>query len=292
MKVFARAKINLFLEVLKRRPDGYHDLDTVFQSIALSDELLFEKKRSGFSLTVSDKAIPTGEENLVWRAYKLLSKRFPREVGGVSIHLEKRIPSGAGLGGGSADAAATLKALNFLFELGLADDELKNSGIELGMDVPFCLSGGAAVASGRGELIIPVQRKVDFGVLVVYAGFSISTPAAYGALRLNEAQTRRTSANTVNALGAQDIALLWHTLYNRFEEVLIKIYPVLGEIKKALIEGGCSAALVTGSGSAVCGFAPSVERLKKVASRMRERYPFVSLTHPVNKGLVFQNNAA
>ena len=289
MKVQARAKINLFLEVLYKRPDGYHEIDTVLQSVALSDELLFDKQKEGFTLTVSDPSIQTGKDNLVCRVYDLLQRHFPKRVGGVRIHLEKRIPAGAGLGGGSADAAAALAALNRLFHCGLGGADLHSIALEIGMDVPFCLVGGTAQATGRGEQLAFAQRQLDFQVLVVHPGFSVSTPMAYQSLGLLEGEQKRKSEETANALRGENPEILWPSLYNRFEEGIQARYPALKEIKSALVQGGCRAALLTGSGSAVCGYAPLSRDLKALAAFFKERYPFVALTRPVNTGVVFDN---
>lgn len=289
MKLQARAKINLFLEVLYKRPDGYREIDTVFQSIALSDELLIEKQPRGLSLSVNDPSIPTGKDNLVWRACHLLQVRFPGKVGGVRIHLEKRIPPGAGLGGGSADAAAALLGLNHLFRLNLSDTDLHLLAREMGMDVPFCLTGGTARAKGRGEILFPLQRQLDFQVLVVHPGFSVSTRMAYESLALAEGESKRRSEETVSALKGKDPEVLWPLFYNRFEEAILAEHPVLKDIKSALVQGGCRAALLTGSGSAMCGYAPFSQDLKALAAFFKERYPFTALTRPVDTGVVFDN---
>jgi len=289
VKLQTRAKINLFLEVLFKRPDGYHEIDTVFQSIALSDELFIEKQTSGLTLTINDPSIPTGGDNLVGRVYYLLQRRFPRKVGGGRIHLEKRIPPGAGLGGGSADAAAALLGLNHLFHLNLSDTDLHHLAREVGMDVPFCLMGGTAQAKGCGEILAPLQRGVDFQVLVVHPGFSVSTRWAYESLGLREREPKRRSEETAQALKGKNPEDLWPLFYNRFEEAIMAAHPALKEIKSALLQGGCRAALLTGSGSAVCGYAPPSGDLEALAALFKERYPFAALTRPVNTGVVFDN---
>ena len=289
MKIRAHAKINLFLDVLYKRPDGYHELDTVFQSIGLFDELFFEKGDKGIQLTVSDSPVPAGEGNLIWKVYELLLRRLPDRMGGVCVNLEKKIPQGAGLGGGSADAAAALIGFNRFFQLGLGDKELRTLALEVGMDVPFCLSGGTALASGRGEILTPVRRCVDFQVLVVYPGFGIPTKSAYEALRIEECQDKRRSGDLVRALAGEKVDELWHVLYNRFEETLAGVYPVLKEIRDMLVWGGCDAALLTGSGSAVCGYAPVDVDLAPLAALMKRRYSYSAITRPTQKGVVFDN---
>jgi 4-diphosphocytidyl-2-C-methyl-D-erythritol kinase len=291
VKLKARSKINLFLEVLSKRPDGYHDIDTVFQSIDFSDDLFFDKQAEGITLTVSRPEVPTGEQNLIHRAYLLLKKRHPRKVKGVRIHLEKRIPMGAGLGGGSADAAATLRALDRLFELDLPEHEMERLSQELGMDVPFCLKGGTALASGRGEHIVPVERKADFQVLIVHPGFSVSTREAYEALDAMEVWEKQGSGAAVKALEGKKVDDLWPALYNTFERFVFKRHPVLNELKETLLKGGCDAVLLTGSGAALCGYASWERDLKALTEGLKKTYPFVVLTRPVQAGAVFIDNA-
>lgn len=291
MKLKARSKINLFLEVLCKRPDGYHDIDTVFQSIDLCDDLFFEKKAEGINLTVSIPEIPTGEQNLIHRAYFLLKNNYPRKVGGVSVHLEKRVPMGAGLGGGSSNAAATLLALNRLFDLNLTEKELERFSRELGMDVPFCLKGGTALASKRGECMKPIERKADFRILIVHPGFSVSTREAYEELDTMEAWEKRRSKDTVKALQEEKVDDLWPTLYNSFERFVFKQHPVLSDLKHALLKGGCDAVLLTGSGAALCGYASPEKDLNTLRANLEKTYPFVVLAHPVQTGVVFIDTA-
>jgi 4-diphosphocytidyl-2-C-methyl-D-erythritol kinase len=291
VNIRTRAKINLFLEVLDKRPDGYHELDTVFQSISLSDELLIDRKDKGFSLTVNDPTVPTGRENLIYKVYDLLKRRFPRKVGGICIRLEKNIPTGAGLGGGSADAAAAMMIMNTVFHLNLDEKDLHALSLEIGMDVPFCLTGGSALAGARGEKLTPIRRLLDFQVLVVYPGFPVMTGTAYDSLDQKKERERRNSRLVVSALQGKNVDELYPLLYNCFEEVLLDSYPVLKEIKTDLVKGGCGAALISGSGSAVCGYAHQGMDLQELKSRMKARYPFVVLTRPVDTGVVLLNNA-
>lgn len=289
MRILARAKINLYLDVLFKRPDGYHELDTIFQTVGLCDELFFEKQGRGLLLSVSDPAIPAGPENLIWKAHEAVSRLRPGAVEGVRIHLEKRIPHGAGLGGGSADAAATLLGLDALFDLRMSDEELRSAALQIGMDVPFCLMGGTARASGRGEILAPLSRKLDFQAMIVHPGFGVSTKEAYAALNMGGEPKEPCAANWAEILCGDKVDDLWNVLYNKFEEVIFKQYPVLSNIKTELLKGGCSAALMTGSGSAVCGFAPPEAALSPLAASMRSRHPFLALTRPEQKGAVFIN---
>ncbi|HOE62557.1 MAG TPA: 4-(cytidine 5'-diphospho)-2-C-methyl-D-erythritol kinase [Candidatus Sumerlaeota bacterium] len=289
VRILARAKINLYLDVLYKRPDGYHELDTLFQTVGLCDELFFEQSDSGCILSVSDPTIPVGAENLIAKAYDAVSNLRRGALGGVRIHLEKRIPHGAGLGGGSADAAATILALDRMFHLALSKEELCRAARQVGMDVPFCLMGGTARASGRGEILTPINRRLDFQALIIHPGFGVSTKEAYEALSMGSEPKEPSAANWAYVLCGDKVDELWQMLYNRFEGVIFKKYPILSDIKKELLKGGCSAALMTGSGSAVCGFAPPEADLAPLAASLRSRHPFLAITRPEQTGAVFIN---
>ncbi|MGH9320491.1 MAG: 4-(cytidine 5'-diphospho)-2-C-methyl-D-erythritol kinase, partial [Vicinamibacteria bacterium] len=185
MSLHARAfaKINLGLEVLRRREDGYHEIRTILQTIDFCDELNFEDSDGEIRLAVDAKGVPTGPENLVHRAARGLAEAAGY-CGGCVIHLEKRVPPGRGLGGGSSDAAAALLALDRLWGTRAPLEDLHRLAAGIGMDVPFFLYGGAALALGRGDEIHPLDRSFDFPIVLILPEFSISTAAAYGSLRL------------------------------------------------------------------------------------------------------------
>ena len=159
------------------------------------------------------------------------------------------------------------------------------------MDVPFCLKGGTVRASGRGERLTPLRRELDFRILVVYPGFSISTQEAYESMDATEAWDRRTSDVIVAALGKKKVEDFWPALYNSFENVLLKKYPLLQDLKAVLRKGGCSTAIMTGSGSAICGFVPLKRDVSNLFALLKKEYPFVALTRPVDTGVVCFDNA-
>lgn len=250
MRARAYAKVNLGLEVLYRRDDGYHELRTILQTIDLHDRLSFENRASGIELVVDERVVPGGEDNLVTRAARLLAGRLNRPAG-ARIELDKRIPVGRGLGGGSADAAMTLLALNELWEGGLSLAALCRFGAELGMDVPFFLHGGTALGIGRGDEVFPLARQVDLPIVLILPDFSISTAAAYRELIL----TKRESS-----LKLQDFASSSFSgknglpeLTNDLEAATREHLTSIKEHKKSLLELGATASLMSGSGSAVFG---------------------------------------
>jgi 4-diphosphocytidyl-2-C-methyl-D-erythritol kinase len=246
----AYAKINVGLEVLGRREDGYHELRTILQTIDLYDRLSFERASSGITLSVAGSGSPAGTENLVHRAARLLSE-WTRCGEGATIHLEKRIPTGAGLGGGSADAAITLLALDRLWGLGVPTPELHLLASRLGMDVPFFLYGGAALAVGRGDEIFPFALGGDFSIVLIVPDFSIETAAAYSRLRLTNQEPSLKLQHF--AWGTASVFTRLDELGNDLEEAAGEHSTTIGEFKRLLRERGAHGSMMSGSGSSVYG---------------------------------------
>ncbi len=250
MRVRAYAKINLGLEVLSRRADDYHELRTILQTIDLYDSIRLSDVPSGIELTTTDLELSTGPENLVYRAATLLAES--RGVSrGASIHLHKRIPAGRGLGGGSADAAVTLLALNELWGLDVPLAEMHRLAARLGMDVPFFLYGGTALAVGRGDEVYPLNHQLDLPVVILVPAFSIATADVYRRLRL----TRRESDLTLARFAWSDPLdeRSMGALVNELESAIGERASPIRLCKEALREQGALGALMSGSGSAVFG---------------------------------------
>ncbi len=248
----APAKINLGLSIAGKRPDGYHDIISVFQTVNLIDTLRLSTG-SEKRLVCNNRDIPDGPENLVLQAEKLFFELHDISEN-IQYTLDKRIPVGAGLAGGSSDAAAALRGLRSYYGLDISDNKLKDMAAELGSDIPFLINGGTAVVSGRGEIIREIEWPFDFTYVIVYPGFGVSTAWAYGNLDLAECGSEAYRAVTDQLiggdLGADD---LLQALSNDFEPTVFKEYPVLAEIKKRLLEYGADASFLTGSGSSVLG---------------------------------------
>lgn len=276
-KIRINAKINLFLNVVNKRPDGFHTIETVFQNIGLFDTLFFEKSDSGIEVTCDSNVVPAGEKNLVWQAAYSLQHNFPRHVTGVKIHLEKKIPPGAGLGGASADAAATLFSLNSLFDLNLSQKSLSELGNTIGKDVPFFFSGDCALATGTGERLERINRKRDFWVVLVYPGFEISTTHAYEMFDQMSVCRGTTSDPLIRALEKDSCKDIVKCLYNCFEEILEPEYPLLTQIRDTLLEVGCDGVLLSGSGSCTFGILQRKEEAVEVTQRLESKYPWVAL---------------
>lgn len=251
--VKAQAKVNLSLDVLGIREDGYHEMQMINHSIVLQDTLTFEHCNKGVTLTSNIQGIPLDEKNLVMIALRKLQKRF-NVAKGIKIHLEKRIPHEAGLAGGSSDSAATLKGLNTLWKLGLNTQELLDIGVTIGADVPYCLVGGTALVEGIGEKITPLLPIKKLYVVVVKPDINISTPWAFRSLDQHAIKKRPDIYGVIRALELEDYTGLRHAMGNVFEEVILSEHPKIGEIKNGLMDQGALASIMTGSGSTVIGY--------------------------------------
>jgi 4-diphosphocytidyl-2-C-methyl-D-erythritol kinase len=266
LRVRAFAKINLGLKILGQRPDGYHEIRTVYQTLALCDHLALSVRLAGEAIILRcrESGIPAGRENLVYRACELW-KRARGFRGTIEVDLRKRIPAGGGLGGASADAAATLLGLERLTGDGLRPAARLELAARLGSDVPLFLWGGRVLGCGRGEEVYPLPDLPARSCLLVYPGFSISTAEAYheASLRL----TRGGPKLTINRLGAwpQFSRMDWGPAENDFEEVVFARWPELARLKARLIRAGAETASLTGSGSAVYGLFPSVSGMRCAA---------------------------
>ncbi len=247
------AKINLFLEVLYKRPDGYHEINSLFQAVSLFDTLKFEVlPHPGITLhIISNDPLPVNEDNLVARTYQLVQKEFGLKKG-LSVQLTKRIPVSAGLGGGSSDAAATILACNLLFELRLSYDNMASLGADIGSDVPFFFSGGQALVSGRGEVVLETSYPVDYQLIMVKPSVRFSTAESYAALRMGLTKSKPAFKLQYNGMVEDFLANLRFT-DNDFEKVHVKQFPELSQIKELLLTQGAIIARMSGSGPTIYG---------------------------------------
>jgi 4-diphosphocytidyl-2-C-methyl-D-erythritol kinase len=280
IRVPAFAKVNLRLDVLARRADGYHELRTIFQSVSLHDTLQLQRSRKpGIELEIlGDPILAAGSqrENLVWRAAEAL-RRHMRFAGGVRITLKKRIPSGRGLGGGSSNAAATLAGLLRLTRQRIAPERLLEIAAGLGADVPFFLFGGRALGTSRGDEIYPLpDGKRQTLLLISPRSIAVSTREAYGWL------DRRLTKHAGNPRLWSFCALCWSPqeehLSNDFERVVFRRHPRLARIRRALLQGGAAEAALAGSGSAVFGIFPSPAQARRSARLFPEDQVFLCST--------------
>ena len=281
MEISASAKINLTLDILRKREDGYHDLQMVMQSVSLADELTVTPARGGAGTAVADlHFLPTGGKNLAQIAAAAF--RAATGLGGeVDVSIRKHVPVCAGLAGGSADAAAVLHAMNELAGAGLSRPELAQIGERVGSDVPFCVLGGTALAEGRGERLTPLPALPPCHIVICKPPFSISTPQLFGRVNVRKIVRRPDTAGVAAALEAGDLAGVARRMYNVFEDVLEPRRLVeINEIKSVLIDCGALGASMSGSGPSVFGLFEDEARARDACGRLRESYRDVFLCAP------------
>jgi 4-diphosphocytidyl-2-C-methyl-D-erythritol kinase len=264
IRISAPAKVNLFLAVRGRREDGFHELESVFQAIELADEVEFQPRPEGIRISADWPGLPDGEDNLCWRAANLLMEETGARRG-VEIRLHKRIPPGAGLGGGSSDAAAVLLALNRLWELNLSAEALGRLAASLGADVAFFLKGGTALGRGRGEVLSSLPTP-DLWFVLAWPEENLSTAQVYRAWDEQPAAGEASLEEMLEAVKSNDSRRTAACLRNDLEEAAMRLCPPIEGLKKELLEAGCLGAQVSGSGSAVFGIAQDENHAGEIAA--------------------------
>ena len=249
----APAKINLGLDVLGRRDNGYHDVRMVMQSIGLYDDVTIEKvEEPGICLEINLDFLPTDERNIAYKAAKLLMDEFAISTG-VKIKLEKHIPVAAGMAGGSTNAAAVLEGMNRLFSLGLTQKELMERGVKLGADVPYCIMKGTALAEGIGEILSPLPPFPECYILIAKPGISVSTKEVYEELDSKEIPEHPEIDGILEGLEEANLEKIVSAMGNVLERVTVQKYPVIDEIKQVMKKAGAMNAMMSGSGPTVFG---------------------------------------
>ncbi|WP_368196780.1 4-(cytidine 5'-diphospho)-2-C-methyl-D-erythritol kinase [Blautia wexlerae] len=270
MRLRALAKINLGLDILRKREDGYHEVRMIMQTIQMYDVLKMKKvKKPGISLSVNYPYIPSDERNLVYKAAKLLMDEFQVKEG-VDICLEKFIPVAAGMAGGSSDAAAAMVGINRLFKLGLSERELMDRAVNIGADVPYCIMRGTALAEGIGEKLTRIAQIPDCFVLIGKPGISVSTKMAYESLQLDKISSHPDIDGMIRDIENGDLLTMTEKMGNVFEPGIIEKYPVIGEIKDLMEDNGALKAMMSGSGPTVFGIFDDREKMEVAAAVLRE----------------------
>jgi 4-diphosphocytidyl-2-C-methyl-D-erythritol kinase len=284
----APAKVNLYLEINGKRNDGYHNLVSIMQMVSLFDTISIGslKKRMGCRI---EGSFPFKQrENTIWRAVDLFRQRTGLKQG-INISVEKRIPLGAGLGGGASDAALVLYYLNLLFDTPLNQRDLRELGLEVGSDVPFFFGSTAALITGRGENVTPLRPRTDFQIVLVHPGFPISTYQAYTWFdKMKEQETERDKGplSSVDALKTlmmtyENAAIKSWKFKNSFDSVIYGAFPVLNEIRTSLTDMGALHAGISGSGSTVIGIFALDSKAERAARRLQKNYPCVAVLEPL-----------
>ncbi len=284
MIVQSPAKINLFLDITGKRSDGYHIINTVMQSVSLYDDVIvtLENDSNEIRLSCSKDEIPCDSTNTAYKAAELFFEHTGIKRKGVSIRIKKRIPSQAGMGGGSTDAAAVLYALNELTDSRLTKEELAELGEKIGADVPFCVYGGTMSASGIGTILSPLPDMPDCFFVIVMPDFRISTKEAYESSDRLGYDTVKSIEPLTNAVCSGNASQTASLLYNKFEEVAD--IEEIGNIKSMMKESGALGALMTGSGSAVFGIFDEKEKAEECEDILKKQYDEVYIAEPVRSG--------
>ena len=282
----ALAKINLGLDVLRRREDGYHEVKMIMQTIGLHDDLEIRKtKTPGIQVKTNLYYLPTNENNLVYKAAKLLMDEFQIQDG-VSIQLKKRIPVAAGMAGGSSDGAAVLWGINQMYGLGLSMQALMERGVRLGADVPYCIQRGTALAEGIGEKLSVLPPMPKCTILIAKPGISVSTKFVYENLHANDLKPEQHPDvdSMIEAMRQKDLRLLCSRMGNVLETVTIPAYPVINEIKRTMMDNGAIGSMMSGSGPTVFGIFDSPVAAKQAVKAVRaaKLAKQICLTTPYN----------
>lgn len=276
MKVKAYAKVNLALNVLGKRDDGFHELEMIMAPIYLHDLVIVEPIHQGIEIQSNNRMIPLDERNIVYKAAKLMMERFNIEVG-VRIQLFKHIPMQAGLAGGSADGAAVFKAMNDIFRLGLSLEELADLSVEVGSDLPFCMYNQFALVEGRGEKIETFAVKNNDYILLVKPRRGVSTKLAYGTLDLQNCDHPDCKTMKEALITGDDKGVV-ASLGNSLEQPAMALVPEIKRIKEELMALGFDGALMSGSGSCVFGLTKDADVFYRGFQEMKKKYPFVLRT--------------
>ena len=285
IRLKARAKINLGLDVVRRREDGYHEVKMVMQMLRLYDQIDIEKtQESGILVRSNLSFLPTDERNIAYKAAKVMIDRFGLEQG-VIIRIEKHIPVAAGMAGGSTDCAAVLYGMNKLFGLRLNQKKLREIGVKLGADVPYCLMRQTALSEGIGEILTPISPLQDCPILIAKPSVSVSTRHVYEHLKLDEQTMHPDIDGIVTALADGDLYGVTDRMANVLETVTVPEHPVIDEIKKQMMASGAVNALMSGSGPTVFGIFDDEEKAKKACEDMKASglARQVYLTRPFNQ---------
>ncbi len=285
IRVKANAKINLYLNILEKRKDNYHNISSIIQNIDLCDDIILFKKKSGVKIICDDYNVPLKENNLIYKSTKLLIKKFfELKSLGVLILLKKRIPIASGLGGGSADAASTLIGINKLLNLNLSDNELLKIGSSIGSDVPFFLVGGTAIVEGKGEKITPLVPLVDIWVVLAKPDFQIITKDIYDKYDKTGKPCSHDISEFMEYFGSEDLSKKFSISENSLEKIVEKKYKIITVLKKKALESGALASIMTGSGPTVVSLCEDFNSALRIYSKLSKEVDEVYVAKTCSKG--------
>jgi len=265
----AYGKINLGLDVVRRLENGYHEVRMIMQTVGICDRLTFEKRDAGIVITTDSGELPVDENNLIFKAAKLMKDTYQISQG-VQIHLEKHIPIAAGMAGGSTDAAATFLGMNELFDCGASEEALRTLGVKVGADVPYCIMGGTALAEGIGEKLTKLPAPPQTYLLIAKPDISVSTKYVYEHLDEEGILHHPDIDGMIQAIVQQNLKGITDRLENVLENVTVKKYPIIQEIKNIMLEEGAQGSLMSGSGPTVFGIFTKEDKAIQALQRLRE----------------------
>lgn len=280
MEIKAYAKINISLDVIGKREDGYHLLRMIMQTIDLYDIVSLSQIESGIKVKCDKYYVPTDERNLAYKAAKLFMDRYSVKKG-VSINLIKNIPVSAGLAGGSTDAAAVLKLMNKVFNINATDSQLRELALELGADVPYCISGGTALCEGVGEQITELKNFRDKILVLVKPSFGVSTKDVYKSFDLSKVNVHPRTDEIIKSINNDDIYSVAKNMRNLLENVTVKKYKVISNIKKQMKDSGAIESMMSGSGPTVFAFFDDMLKAQRCYEEMKDKYNQVFITRTI-----------
>lgn len=273
MKIRAYAKINLSLDVLGRRPNGYHDVKMIMQSVGIYDELTINTNDTGYiNLSCSDPRLTCDESNLIYKAAKSILSYSDSEAG-VDIHLNKNIPMAAGMAGGSADAAATFVGINELLSLGLSNETLRELGVKLGADIPFCIEGGTYLSEGIGEVLTKLPDVPDCYLVISKPDIDVSTKYVYENLVLNDTTVHPDVDGMILGIRGNSLEAIIPKMSNLLETVTATKYPIIGKIESILLDNNALGSMMSGSGPTVFSIFDNEEAANKAFDAIRNKMP-------------------
>lgn len=280
MKIKAYSKINIALEVVGKREDGYHLLRMIMQNIDLYDLIEVNEKRSNITIECNKPYVPKDERNLAFKAARLFMDTYGLNKG-VHINITKNIPVAAGLAGGSTNAAAVLRALNEMFDIGASEEELMKMGVKLGADVPYCIKGGTCLCEGIGEEITQLKAFKDKILVLVKPPFGVSTKDVYGAIDINKIYKKVLINELIDAIKKDDLTFVANNMKNHLENVTLRRHPVIIKIKEDMIKMGSIGSMMSGSGPTVFGFFDDMLKAQSCYERMKKQFNDVFITRTI-----------
>jgi len=280
MLVKAYGKINISLDIIGKREDGYHLLKMIMQNVELYDSMSFQKCDKGINISCNKPYIPTDDKNLVYKAAKLFMDKYDiRE--GINIYLKKNIPVAAGMAGGSTDAAAVFKTLRQVFKVDVSDNELMKLGVKIGADVPFCIIGGTALCEGIGEIITPLKPFKNHILVLVKPNFGVSTKEVFKSLDINKIFKHPDTDALIRAMEQEKLVDVCNGMKNLLENVTLRKYPILKRIKEDIIKMGAVGSMMSGSGPTIFAFFDDMLKAQKCYDKFKSLYKEVYITRTI-----------